>query len=460
MMTSDGSISDSNSRKGIDEEGEEEKKQQIPIYIPTQSRSKRNNGQKVFRSFFNEVDDVADYIISIGNEIAVNAHKQKLWADKYRNGGSGLSNAEGQNKKRASITDGLRDVLFHAEDVALYSHGLRAVNYEEINIQKKSRKKRKVIVSNNEPLFSPCAYYQIFSWPIKHCTIEEKNFKQTDRKWNEFYSDLSFLKFHDDFEKDFVESRSRKHSLLEHKRTHDYIGCSIRRRENDHGEMGKSDKLENEVLRDFVEHCWGISMSIASNTLEAGNQRRSIHTGKSVSDRSQQIKSVKALKALDIQIDPIVLHHEERKGKFYFCQCCHKNVDFTTRANILQHLYGSKESQGCCWNLIKGCQEKIIKAALQNEAMKILDSLLHVLFGYIRSSQLSPENSTRTFLRWADVNNIFIQISKKTNLSKERNQATGNEQTPSKIDPKSTLSYLNDEAVLPARGRLFRRYGK
>ena len=441
----------------MNEEGEEVKEQQIPhedVFL-TPSRSKRNNGQKIFRSFFNEVDDVADFIISIGNEISINAHKQKIWVDKYRNDSSGISNADGQNKKRASITDGLKNILFHIEDVALYGHGLHAVNYKE-----PSRKKRKGTVSNNEALFSPCENYQIFSWPVKHCTVEEKNFKQTDMKWNEFYSDLSFLKFHEDFEKDFVESRSRKHSLLEHKRTHDYIGCSIRRRENDPGEMGKSDKLENEVLRDFVEKCWEISMSIASNTLEAGNQRRSIHTGKSVSDRSQQIKSVKALKALDIQIDPIVLHHEERKGKFYFCQCCHKNVDFTTRANILQHLYGSKEKEGCCWNLIKGCQEKIIKAALQNEAMKILDSLLHVLFEYIKSSQLSPENSTRTFLRWADVNNIFSQISKKTNLSKERNQATGNEQTPAKIDPKSTLSYLNDETVLPARGRLFRRYGK
>ena len=457
MMTSDGS---SNSRIGIDEEGEEEKKQHIPhedtVYIPTPSRSNRNNGQKIFRSLFNELDDIADFIISIGNEITINAHKQKLCADKYRNGGSGLSNPEDQNKKRGSINDGLRDVLFHAEDVALYSHGLHAVNYEEINIQK-SRKKRKVTVSNNETLASPCANYQIFSWPIKHCTIKEKNFRHDDRNWNKFYSDLNFLNFDDDFEKDFVESRSRKHSLVEQKHIHDYTGCSIRHRKNVLGGMGKSDKMENEVLPTFVEKCWEIACGIASNTLEL---RRSIHNDKSVSDRSQQIKSVKALKALGIQIDPIVFHYEERKGKFYFCQCCHKNMNFTNRANILLHLFGSKESQGCCWKLIKNRQEEKIKAVLQNEAMKILDSLLHLLFEYIESSQSSPENSTQTFLTWVDVNNVTSQISKKTNLSKEQNQATGIELTPSTIDPKSTLSFLNDETVLPARGRLFRRYGK
>ena len=135
-------------------------------------------------------------------------------------------------------------------------------------------------------------------------------------------------------------------------------------------------------------------------------------------------------------------------------------MNFTTRANILLHLFGSKESQGCCWKLIKNRQEEKIKAVLQNEAMKILDSLLHLLFEYIESSQSSPENSTQTFLTWVDVNNVISQISKKTNLSKEQNQATRIELTPSTIDPKSTLSFLNDETVLPARGRLFRRYGK
>ena len=74
-------------------------------------------------------------------------------------------------------------------------------------------------------------------------------------------------------------------------------------------------------------------------TTGIGNQRGSIHNDNSVSDRSQQIKTVKALEALEIQIDPIVLHYEERKGKFYFCPCCRKkNVDFTTRANSILHL--------------------------------------------------------------------------------------------------------------------------
>ncbi len=169
---------------------------------------------------------------------------------------------------------------------------------------------------------------------------------------------------------------------------------------------------------------------------------------------SNQVRAVMKCKALNISFEPIQVSSDDKNELSYRCQSCGNILKYTSREGVMNHLFGSNQSDGCCWKLINAKHREIIKDILQRQSVQLIDGLTHIIF--TNAIQKKKENPDSGPFDWIDVMN-FVESELKKSIS-EVGQNCMNEGTL-KVHPNILPIPMNTGIFELVLKRLIDRYG-
>lgn len=368
---------------------------------PSSSIQRDEQSYTIKQEAIKELHHCLDHVIAHGNQIWQDAKRCNNWMKRMEKNPQPLGfRATPQRDWDFHIQDEVRNpkVAVHIEDVVLYSNmnHVKYVNlYEECNL-KRSR-------TNKAPAV-------LFLWPVDCDDLEEREIEgaksNVDHEWEHYFGDgLDEI--------DFRRYRSRKRKFS------DLMGDMVHK---------KSLKKEGErELQDLIQRSWDKAVHIASNVFDTStsagigenssqnnnplNENKSGNDCKEAStDRLIQAQAVLRCKELGIEFDPIYITEHD---PYYTCQICNKRLRFHSREKVIVHLFGSITDRGCCWNRIRQEQERIAQKVLENEALNIIDNLLHIVFKSLKQRNDQDKDRQDDPMNWLDVCNSIIETLEK-----------------------------------------------
>jgi hypothetical protein len=160
---------------------------------------------------------------------------------------------------------------------------------------------------------------------------------------------------------------------------------------------------------ELVHKSWERAVNIMSNTI---TPNREDDTSKKDTDIMNNLLHKRSLAVSKCKEHGIFFNDIHVNNNSYFCDACKKRMKYSLNKEVIDHLFGSENKEGCCWNIIKTRQATAAKMVMEREVMNIIDSLLHPLLMKIKQQAQNDEHdltrvAQRAPLNWKDVCNLW-----------------------------------------------------
>jgi hypothetical protein len=358
---------------------------------------------KLLLKFSENVSSNLDSIIAEGNSILSLNRSYQDWV-----ANSSLSSTHRVEDKEHKI---------HSEDLQIYSN-ISNVKYQE---QSNASDRQQVL----------------FRWPVTTHNVNGISKKRNrDHAWDLIYSDGVSID-------EFYQSQSifpKKHMIKATEAARQY------------------------PLNEMIQKSWERAVSIVSNTIPPSHDDNKIKAANT--DISSQLSHKKAIAISLCKEHGIFFNDFHENSDSYYCVACNKHLQYKSNKEVTDHIFGSEDEEGCCWNLIRQPQIAAAKSVMEREVTNIVDSLLHPVLMKVKQQARKDENAPshvgqRTPFNWKDICNIW-------------REAITNADTPNEIDSKNLRNFdktmkvcdtslpipLNYDIVQIAEQKLVNRYAK
>ncbi len=388
-----------------------------------------------------DVIDNLDHIAALGYQILKDGHKVDEWLDKFSQSCGPVSRPSPEDvstyhRKPENTLPQQQEqhgkLALHEEDRLVYS------NMKNVEYIKHTEKSVAQCIEKGKAL-------SLFQWPVDHGKIEERIIKDDDRKTRSASTSFAFIStkgaytdekwdqlYGDGIDEEEFRCRCISQETKQHSSSNNWHGLdAFISNTDDHSDNGHDCDKPNEMkqaLKEFIQRCWERSLHIASNTfnvncmdsfgdsagesqkanagnspLDESNTTEIIHDktdGESIREKSEydspsnlshQAQAVLKCKELGIVFDHICVDSDS----WYICQSCHQRLRYDSNEQVMNHLFGTQTSKGCCWEMIQEKRRMLAESVLQREAMSIIDNILQVVLKSKQSFNTDKDASTR-----------------------------------------------------------------